>query len=86
MVQLSIQIINKPKRREASAGDRLPALMMAGEKGKAMEIVWNLPSEGADLDRASELEMCLECFPESPFVEAWTHELEKICSRNGWSL
>ena len=45
-----------------------------------MEIVWNLPSEGADLDRASELEMCLECFPESPLVEAWTHELEKICS------
>lgn len=50
------------------------------------EIFWNLPSEGADLDRAAELEQCLEYFPESELAEVWTHELETICSRNGWSL
>jgi len=50
-----------------------------------MSIVWNLPSESADFDRAVELETCLENFPESPLVEVWAHELETICERWGWN-
>lgn len=42
------------------------------------EIEWNLPSEGAILERIEELEGCLRNFPDSKLAPVWRDAIAKL--------
>ncbi len=41
-------------------------------------IVWDLPSEGAIIDRIAELEACLQNFPESKMAWVWRNAIAEL--------
>ena len=42
------------------------------------EVEWNLPSEGAILDRIEELEECLRNFPDSKLAPVWRDAIAQL--------
>lgn len=43
-----------------------------------MNIIWNIPNPERIIDRMEELQEAISNFPDSPFLNCWEHELEKL--------
>lgn len=55
-----------------------PPPRVKGQKGRKMELEWNIPNENLILDKLDELRQAIDNFPQSRLVPVWQHAIEQL--------